>query len=130
MDQEKQDLLLASKKPEKRSRIRKPFRGRQQAGTQNSTFSKPATVQNNEAAITPASTNSHSQTSNFRERGREHRGERVPNPIQGPEPEIQGVQKGLKRFGRFGKESAAQISADGSAAINITPAAQQAEDQP
>ncbi|OMJ28054.1 hypothetical protein AYI69_g2484 [Smittium culicis] len=47
--------------------------------------------------------------------GQENRGERVLNPIQGPEPEIQ--------------EAAAQISADGTAAINITPATQQTKDQ-
>ncbi|OMJ24123.1 hypothetical protein AYI69_g4742 [Smittium culicis] len=42
MDQEKLEALIASKKPEKRPRVRKPFRGRQKYGTQNSTGSKIA----------------------------------------------------------------------------------------
>ncbi|OMJ11506.1 hypothetical protein AYI69_g9804 [Smittium culicis] len=127
MDQEKLDALLASKKPEKRSRIRKPFRGRQQAGTQNSTFSKPATAQNNEAEITPAATNSHLQTSNFRGRGH---GRGRGSHLEKTHRQQVGVQGGLERLERFGKEVAAQISADGTAAINITPATQQTKDQP
>ncbi|OMJ16708.1 hypothetical protein AYI69_g7723 [Smittium culicis] len=102
-------------------------------GTQNSTFSKPATAQNNEAEITPAATNSHLQTSNFRGRGHGRgRGSHLEKTHrqQGPEPEIQGVQGGIERLERFGKEVAAQISADGTAAINITPATQQTKDQP
>ncbi|OMJ13087.1 hypothetical protein AYI70_g8716 [Smittium culicis] len=53
MDQEKLDALTASKKPEKRCIVRKPFRGRQQYGTQNSTGSKIAKMQITEAATTP-----------------------------------------------------------------------------
>ncbi|OMJ28059.1 hypothetical protein AYI69_g2476 [Smittium culicis] len=37
MDQENLDALISRKKPEKRARIRKPFRGSQQLGAQNST---------------------------------------------------------------------------------------------
>ncbi|OMJ23234.1 hypothetical protein AYI69_g5058 [Smittium culicis] len=45
MDQEKLDALIASKRPEKRPRIRMIFRGLQQYGTQNDTSSKPVEAQ-------------------------------------------------------------------------------------
>ncbi|OMJ19676.1 hypothetical protein AYI69_g6528 [Smittium culicis] len=54
MDQEKLEALIVSKKPEKRARIRKPFRGRQQLGTQNSTGSNTAQEQTTEAAVPSA----------------------------------------------------------------------------
>ncbi|OMJ15247.1 hypothetical protein AYI70_g5129 [Smittium culicis] len=54
INQDKLDALISSKKPEKRSRIRKSFLGRQQTSTQNSTLSKPVTAQNTEAAISSA----------------------------------------------------------------------------
>ncbi|OMJ23378.1 hypothetical protein AYI70_g2292 [Smittium culicis] len=51
------------------------------------------------------------------------------HPNTGPKSEIQGVQRGPKRLGRFCKDAAAQRSSDGTANIYITPAAQQTEDQ-
>ncbi|OMJ14468.1 hypothetical protein AYI69_g8593 [Smittium culicis] len=50
MNQEKLNALISSKKPEKRSRIRMHFRGRQKLGTQNGTRSKPSQVQTTDAA--------------------------------------------------------------------------------
>ncbi|OMJ10264.1 hypothetical protein AYI69_g10315 [Smittium culicis] len=70
MDQVKLDALIANMRPEKRSRIRKPFRGRQQAVAKYSTLRKPDTAKNNEAAISATATNNHPQTSSFRERER------------------------------------------------------------
>ncbi|OMJ18003.1 hypothetical protein AYI70_g5622 [Smittium culicis] len=58
---EKLGAHIVSKKPEKRSRIRKPFLGRQQFGTQNGTSSKPAQAQTAEAVTPTATANNHSQ---------------------------------------------------------------------
>ncbi|OMJ27618.1 hypothetical protein AYI69_g2941 [Smittium culicis] len=54
MDQEKLDALISNKKPEKGARIHKPFRGRQQLGTQNSTGRNTAQAQTTEAAVPSA----------------------------------------------------------------------------
>ncbi|OMJ22251.1 hypothetical protein AYI69_g5463 [Smittium culicis] len=58
MDQEKLDALISNKKPEKGARIHKPFRGRQQLGTQNSTGRNTAQAQTTEAAVPSATVNS------------------------------------------------------------------------
>ncbi|OMJ10198.1 hypothetical protein AYI70_g10473, partial [Smittium culicis] len=77
--------------------------------------------------------------------GQEHRGERVPDPVQGSEPENQDLRRGpkksfcsagpfgrpeaiqagpatTKRLERFDEEAAAQTFSGGAAAVNITPA--------
>ncbi|OMJ12220.1 hypothetical protein AYI70_g9254 [Smittium culicis] len=54
---------------------------------------------------------------------------RIQETSEGPKSEIQGVQRGPKRLGRFCKDAAAPRSSDGTANIYITPAAQQTEDQ-
>ncbi|OMJ26991.1 hypothetical protein AYI69_g3590 [Smittium culicis] len=54
MDQENLGALIASKKPKKRAMIRKPFRGRQKFGTQNSTGSNTAQTQITEAGVPSA----------------------------------------------------------------------------
>ncbi|PVU90869.1 hypothetical protein BB561_004670 [Smittium simulii] len=51
MGQDKLDVLIAQKAPAKKVRIRKPFCGRQQYGTQNSTSSYTAPAQTTEATI-------------------------------------------------------------------------------
>ncbi|PVU91960.1 hypothetical protein BB561_004095 [Smittium simulii] len=72
MDQYKLDALIAQKAPAKRARIRKPFRGRQQFGTQNSTSSYTALAITTGAAIPANTANNHSKQSTFcgRVRGR------------------------------------------------------------
>ncbi|OMJ21763.1 hypothetical protein AYI70_g3276 [Smittium culicis] len=70
MDSEKFEAQLVASKTARRPRVRKPFRGRQQAGTQNSTYSKPATAQNPEAATPSAPTNNHPQQTRVRPPGR------------------------------------------------------------
>ncbi|OLY84758.1 hypothetical protein AYI68_g1071 [Smittium mucronatum] len=59
VEQEKPDALIASKNPEQRSIIRKPFRKRQKAGAQNSTISKPSPAQNTEAAVPSTNAKNH-----------------------------------------------------------------------
>ncbi|OLY83917.1 hypothetical protein AYI68_g1930 [Smittium mucronatum] len=73
MDQARPDALIASKKTEKRFRIRKPFRRRHEVGTHDSNFSKSAKAGNTEAAIPTTATNNHLQSANFCGRGRERR---------------------------------------------------------
>ncbi|OMJ14141.1 hypothetical protein AYI70_g8063 [Smittium culicis] len=70
MDQEKLDALTASKKPEKRCIVRKPFHGHQQYGTQNSISNKISQMQITEAATTPDTVNNPPTQYNFRRRGR------------------------------------------------------------
>ncbi|OMJ21995.1 hypothetical protein AYI69_g5579, partial [Smittium culicis] len=70
MDSEKFEAQLAASKSTRRPRVRKPFRGRQQACTQNSTYNKPTPAKNPEAATPSAPTNNHPQQSSFRGRGR------------------------------------------------------------
>ncbi|OMJ18714.1 hypothetical protein AYI70_g5195 [Smittium culicis] len=94
MDQEKLEALIPSKNPEKRSRVRKPFRGRKQYSTQNSTGSKISQVQTTEAATTPATVNNPSTQGPTRDvqfsmklnYGQQmvpqNRRERVPNSLQ------------------------------------------------
>ncbi|OLY84364.1 hypothetical protein AYI68_g1475 [Smittium mucronatum] len=51
------DAQIMNKKPEKRSRIRKLFRGYQQAGTRDSSFSMSVPAHNTETAVPTTTTN-------------------------------------------------------------------------
>ncbi|OMJ19066.1 hypothetical protein AYI70_g4962 [Smittium culicis] len=85
MDQEKHHALTASKKPEKRSRIRKLFRRCQKDCSKNDIYRKAAQTQIADAVESPFASNNHPQQSNFRRirRGRRkvliRRANRVPS---------------------------------------------------
>ncbi|OMJ19910.1 hypothetical protein AYI70_g4434 [Smittium culicis] len=152
MDQENLDALIASKKPEKRSRIRKPFRGRQQFGTQNSTGSNTAQSQTMEAAVpsatvrdlnifidrtpswgTPRNISIRVDQADEQGLGPKYFREGVPDPIQKTGIEQQGLRGELskpastKRLEMFDEESAAspKNNSIGAATVEVTSNTQQ-----
>ncbi|OMJ29671.1 hypothetical protein AYI69_g817 [Smittium culicis] len=122
MNQEKLEALIFSKKPEKQSQIRKPFRGSQQFGTQNDISSKPGQAQT-AGAETPATTaKNHSQQSSFGGRGRvglQHRREEVPDTVPEKETNYEGF--GGKRHESFDEEAAPPTTAGGTVAAETPP---------
>ncbi|PVU85766.1 hypothetical protein BB561_006902 [Smittium simulii] len=82
MGQDKLDALIAQKAPAKKARIRKPFCGRQQFGTQNSTSSYTAPAQPTEAAFPANTAKNYPQQSTFCGRGRGCRREGLPCNVQ------------------------------------------------
>ncbi|OMJ26867.1 hypothetical protein AYI69_g3720 [Smittium culicis] len=149
MVQEKLETLIASKKPEKRSRDRKPFRGRQQYGTQNSTGSKIAHAQTTEAATTPATVNNPrtqsldwtpgrgptrdvqvSMEPNYGQKiGAQHRRERVLNSLQKIGTAKQGFREIQKRCEMLNEEFAESPKSDnyGSTTTDTSPKTPQEE---
>ncbi|PVU94705.1 hypothetical protein BB561_002339 [Smittium simulii] len=135
MDQDKLDALIAQKAQAKRARIRKPFCGRQQYGTQNSTSSYTAPAQITEAAIPGAAAGGglirdpneppcRGSPRNVQTNMEEAHGQPMgfQDPVQGSEPNLHG----------FDEEdvSAQRAAALWATAIDDAPTSVQAEAQP
>ncbi|OMJ07791.1 hypothetical protein AYI70_g7529 [Smittium culicis] len=125
MEQEKHDVLISTKNPEERSRVRKPFRVRQQYNTQNSSRSKIYQAQTMEAATTPATVNNpptHNWFPKIVEKG-------FQIPFTKLELPSKYSEENRKRLERFDKESAAapNETSDGSTTTETSPNTAQEE---